>query len=43
MLLQEISFNDKPMFDPMSLVDFGVQNGAVLVCKIQGAAAGGEM
>ena len=42
-LIQELSFNEKPMFDPMSLVDFGVQSGATLVCKIQGAAAGGEI
>eukprot|EP00291_Cryptomonas_curvata_P009405 CAMPEP_0172202120 /NCGR_PEP_ID=MMETSP1050-20130122/30439_1 /TAXON_ID=233186 /ORGANISM="Cryptomonas curvata, Strain CCAP979/52" /LENGTH=74 /DNA_ID=CAMNT_0012879963 /DNA_START=90 /DNA_END=314 /DNA_ORIENTATION=- len=39
----ELSFNDKAMFDPMSLVDFGVESGGTLICKVQGAAAGGEM
>ena len=42
-VLQELRFNGKQMFDPMSLVDFGVHNAANLVCSVHGAADGGEM
>mmetsp|Transcript_716 Transcript_716/g.1486 ORF Transcript_716/g.1486 Transcript_716/m.1486 type:complete len:102 (+) Transcript_716:55-360(+) len=39
-----LTFNGKPMFDPMSLCDFGVTAGATLVCKVEGGASeGGDM
>mmetsp|Transcript_43697 Transcript_43697/g.106833 ORF Transcript_43697/g.106833 Transcript_43697/m.106833 type:complete len:102 (-) Transcript_43697:319-624(-) len=37
----KLTYNDKPMFDPMSLVDLGVTSGSTIVCKVDGGAAGG--
>mmetsp|Transcript_48460 Transcript_48460/g.75677 ORF Transcript_48460/g.75677 Transcript_48460/m.75677 type:complete len:103 (+) Transcript_48460:96-404(+) len=40
-----LTFNGRPMVDPMSLVDFGIESGATLTCAVSGAAEadGGEM
>mmetsp|Transcript_11971 Transcript_11971/g.23880 ORF Transcript_11971/g.23880 Transcript_11971/m.23880 type:complete len:102 (+) Transcript_11971:358-663(+) len=36
-----LKFDGRPMFDPMSLVDFGVTSGSSLQCTVEAPEAGG--
>mmetsp|Transcript_19793 Transcript_19793/g.40179 ORF Transcript_19793/g.40179 Transcript_19793/m.40179 type:complete len:102 (-) Transcript_19793:133-438(-) len=36
-----LKFDGRPMFDPMSLVDFNVQSGSEIECNVEAPTAGG--